>query len=203
MASRRLLLALSVGLAVTFFLFWVMQALVGVEGELREGGPAPSVEFVRLRRDSAPPPKEREPPKREKPEQPPPPPEMNIAKNMNPGEATADIMPLVDTAAEVAAATSNMGSSGDSDSVPLVRVDPDYPPRALQRGIEGWVVVEFTITPVGSVEDPRVVDANPPGVFEQTTLRAVRRWRFNPRIVDGKPVSRTLKTKLTFKPPRG
>ncbi len=202
MAARRLVLALSLGLLVTFALFWIMQALIGVEGELREGGPAPSVEFVRLRRDSAPPPPDREPPKREKPEQPPPPPEMNVSKSINPGEATADIMPLVDAAAEVQSAASEGVGGSDADSTPLVQVDPDYPPRAKQRGIEGWVIVEFTITPLGTVENPRVIQANPPGVFEQATLRAVRRWRYNPRFKDGKAVSRTTKTRLVFQLPR-
>jgi periplasmic protein TonB len=201
MAAPRMAIAVALGLLVTFALFWVMQALIGVEAKLGTAAPPLSVEFVRLRRDTAPPPKEREPPKRDKPEAPPPPPEMNVAKSINPGEATADIVPLVDTAKEVAAATSLSAGSSDSESVPLVRVDPDYPPRALQRGIEGWVDVEFTITPLGTVEDPKILRANPPGVFEQSTLRAVRRWRYNPRIEGGKAVSRTQRTRLSFRLP--
>jgi len=201
MAASRMAVAVALGLLVTFALFWVMQALVGVEAKLGEASTPPSVEFVRLRRDTAPPPKEREPPKREKPEQPPPPPEMNVAKSINPGEATADIVPLVDTAAEVQEATTLSSGASSSDSVPLVRIDPDYPPRARQRGIEGWVEVEFTITPLGTVEDPKILRANPPGVFEQATLRAVRRWRYNPRIEGGKAVSRKERTRLKFELP--
>jgi len=198
----RLVVAFGLGLVTTFALFWIMQALIGVTGELEEGGSPPTVDFVRLRKDNAPQVKEREPPKREKPDQPPPPPEMNVAKNIDPGAAVSEVVPMVDTAAEVQQATALGAGGGSRSAQPLVRVEPEYPPRARQRGIRGWVVVEFTITPAGTVQDPKVLDSSPPGVFEQTTLRAVRRWRYNPMIVDGKPVSRTERIKLTFKPPR-
>lgn len=194
----RLPIAIGLGLLTTFALFWIMQALIGVTGELKEGGPGPSVEFVRLKRDSRPPTKEREPPKRQKPEQQPPPPQMNIAKNIDPSAATGDIAAFVDSAAEVEEATTLGAGGGSSDSVPLVRVDPDYPPRARQRGIEGWVEVEFTITPLGTVQDPKILRASPSGIFEQAVLRAVRRWRYNPRIKDGVAVSRTERTRLRF-----
>lgn len=195
----RLLLAVGVGFLATFALFWVMQALISEEGELLEVRPPPRIEFVRLRKDSAPEMKEREPPKREKPEQPPPPPEMNLAKNMKPGEAVGEIIPMVDTGAELAEAT-NLGAGGsDSDVVPLVRVDPDYPPQARQRRIEGYVDVEFTIGPAGTVEDARVIGALPPSVFEDAALRAVRRWRYNPKIEHGSPVSRPgVKVRIRF-----
>jgi protein TonB len=186
----RLVLAVGIGCLISFALFWVMQALIGVSGELKEGRPPPRVEFVRLRKDTTPEMKEREPPRREKPEQPPPPPEMNLAKNMNPGDAVGEIVPMVDTGAELQEAT-NLGSGGgDSDVVPLVRVDPDYPPQAKQRRVEGYVDVEFTIGPAGTVEEARVIGSQPPLVFDEAALRAVRRWRYNPRIENGVAVSR-------------
>ena len=72
----RTLIAIGLGIVTAFALFWVMQALIGVSGELQEAGTRLSVDFVRLRRDNTPQVKEREPPKREKPEQQPPPPEL-------------------------------------------------------------------------------------------------------------------------------
>lgn len=198
MAALRFGLAIALGLVTTFALFWIMQALVGVEAEMTEGGPPTTVEFVRLRRDTAPPPPEREPPKRQKPEQPPPPPDMDITQRINPNEATSEIASLVDTESAIEEATTLGGGGGDTSSTPLVRVEPDYPPRAKQRGIEGWVIVQFTITPIGTVDNPSVIEANPPGIFEQSALRAVRRWRFNPQVVNGKPVARTTKTRIRF-----
>jgi len=198
-APLRFALAIAVGVVVAFGLFWIMQALVSVSGELKEGGGNVKVEFVRLRKDRTPPTKEREPPKREKPEQPPPPPEMNMAQNLNPDQAVSDMLPMVDTSAEIADATNVGGSSDDRDVVPLVRVDPDYPPQAKQRGIEGYVDLEFTIGPAGNVQDVRVIGARPAQVFDQAALRAVRRWRYNPKVEGGTAVARTgVQVRLRF-----
>ncbi len=198
----RLRLPIAVGLAcvVTFGLFWAMQALIGASGELKEGRSAASIEFVRLKRDRTPELKKREPPKREKPEQQPPPPEINLAENINPNDAVGEILPMVDTAVELEKATSLGAGGGDRDIVPLVRIDPQYPPQAKQRRIEGWVDVEFTIGPAGTVEDVKVIGAYPPGVFERATLRAVRRYRYNSKIVDGVAVARHgVQLRIRFK----
>jgi len=198
MTTIRFFFAFALGLVTTFALFWIMQALIGVRGELKEAGSRPSVDFVRLRRDHAPQTKEREPPKREKPEQPPPPPQMNVAKNIDPGAAVGEVVPMVDTAAEVQEATA-LGAGGSRDVVPLVRVDPEYPPRAKQRGIEGYVDLMFTIGPAGTVESAQVLASTPPLVFDEAALRAVRRWRYQPQIENGKPVARSgVKVRLRF-----
>ncbi len=187
--TSRLPVATALALLVTFGLFWTMQALIGATGELKEGLRSPTIDFVRLKRDTRPIEKEREPPKREKPDQPPPPPEMNLAKNMNPGDAVGEIIPMTDIDVELGKATKLGAGGGDSDVVPLVRVDPEYPPRARQRRIEGWVDIEFTIGTAGTVHDAKVIGAHPSTVFEQSALRAVRRWRYNPKVVDGRAVA--------------
>lgn len=195
----RYIVTVGLGLLTAFGLFWVMQALVNVEGELLEGGSRLSVDYVRLKRDNTPEMKKREPPKREKPEQQPPPPEMNMAKAMNPGDAVGDIVPMIDTGVELEKATSLGAGGADRDTVPLVRVDPEYPPRARQRGIEGYVDIEFTISPVGTVQNPRVIGAQPAIVFDQAALRAVRKWKYNPRIEGGVPVARSgVQVRLRF-----
>lgn len=201
----RTLISVALGLVTAFALFWVMQALIGVSGELKEAGTRLAVDFVRLRRDNTPQVKEREPPKREKPEQQPPPPEMNLAKNMNPGDAVGEIIPMVDTGMELEKATSlGTGGGSDRDIVPLVRVDPEYPPRARQQGIEGWVDLEFTISPVGTVQDAFVIGAQPPRVFDRSALRAVRKWRYNPKTENGVAVARSnVQVRLRFQIPRG
>ena len=188
--SLRLPIAVGLACIVTFALFWAMQALIGASGELKEGTLSPSIEFVRLKRDRTPEMKKREPPKREKPEQQPPPPEMDLAKNMNPSDAAGDIMPMVDSEVELGKATALGAGGGDRDVVPLVRVDPQYPPKAKQRRIEGYVDLEFTIGPAGTVENPKVIGSRPPSVFDSAALRAVRRWRYNAKVVDGKAVAR-------------
>lgn len=204
MAARSFLVAIALGILTAFALFWVMQALIGVSGDLQEPGRRLAVDFVRLRKDSTPQLKKREPPKREKPEQPPPPPELNMAQNLKPSEVVGDIIPIADTSLELAKSTSLGVGGSDRDIVPLVRVDPEYPPRAKQRGIEGWVEVEFTITKVGTVRDERVLNSNPPRVFDRAALQAIRRWRYNPQIENGIAVAHPGQlVRLKFEIPRG
>lgn len=69
------------------------------------------------------------------------------------------------------------------DALPILTVPPDYPDRALARGIEGFVVVEFTITAAGTIADAVVVRAHPPGIFEQSALRAIARYKYKPRVL--------------------
>ena len=141
-----------VSAAITFSLFWVMQALVGVAGEILKEKPALSVDFVRLKRDTQPETKKREIPDREKPEQPPPPPQMNFSQNLTSDDGMGGVAPSVEATLELAASDFGTGGS-DRDVVPLVRVEPQYPMSAKQRGVEGWVELMFTITKLGTVTD--------------------------------------------------
>jgi protein TonB len=202
--ALRVSISIALGTITAFGLFWVMQALVSVSGELKEGGRNLSIDYVRLKRDNTPETKKREPPKREKPQQQPPPPDMNVAKAMRPGDAVSGIVPMLDTSMELEKATSLGAGGGDRDVVPLVRVDPDYPPRARQRGIEGFVDVEFSISPVGTVQNPKVIGANPTFVFDRAALRAIRKWKYNPKIENGVAVTRHgIQVRIRFELERG
>lgn len=86
-----------------------------------------------------------------------------------------------------------------SELVAVVRTPPLYPPEARSRRIEGKVVVEFTVTERGEVEDPKIVEANPPGVFDRSVLQSVRQWRFRPKEKDGKPIAVRARQPLEFK----
>ena len=79
---------------------------------------------------------------------------------------------------------------GDGELVPLIAIRPQYPTRAAQRGIEGWCLVSFTVDGLGNViEDSiAVVEAEPPGIFDRASIRAVARFKYQPRIVDGQGV---------------
>ncbi len=130
---------------------------------------------------------------------------MNLAKAMNPSDAVGEIIPIIDTGMELEKATAfGAGGGSDRDVVPLVRVDPEYPPRARQQGIEGWVEIEFTITPVGTIQDAVVIASNPSFVFDRAALRAVRKWRYNPKIENGVAIARPgIQVRLRFEIPRG
>lgn len=186
----RVPVALVLACVVTFGLFWTMQALVGVTGELKEGRMSPKIEFVRLRKDTTPPTKKREPPKREKPEQAPPPPDITVSKaSLEPSTDFAAFSPDIDTADALSGGIGS-GAGTDRDATPLVRIEPEYPLRLRQRRVEGWVAIQFTIAKSGTVKDALVDSSQPPGVFDKVALAAVRRWKYNPKIVNGKPVER-------------
>jgi len=81
---------------------------------------------------------------------------------------------------------------------PLVRIPPDYPERALMKCIEGYVMLRFTVTETGSVADPVIVSSEPPGMFDRSAIRSVLRWKFQPQLVDGKPMSVITYTRVNF-----
>ena len=76
----------------------------------------------------------------------------------------------------------------DGDMFALLKVAPTYPPRAAARGLEGYALVEFTVTPEGDVADPRIIESSDP-IFEPPTLDAVRKAKYKPRVVDGRPIA--------------
>jgi protein TonB len=200
---KRRLLAVSVAAAaVTFALFWVMQALIGVAGKLLEEQRPLVVDFVRLKRDTEPETKKREIPDRKPPEQPPPPPQMDFSQNLNPDSAGGVIVPVVEASLDLAA--SHLGSGGsDRDVVPLVRVEPQYPMSAKQRGVEGWVELMFTITAAGTVSDIVVTASVPGTIFNRSAINAVSKWKYNPKIENGVPVDRPgVRQRIKFELPR-
>jgi len=87
----------------------------------------------------------------------------------------------------------------DTSVVPTIKIPPVYPRRALRMGIEGIVTVEFTIATDGSVKDPKIVKAKPPKIFDRAVLAAIQKWKFNPDIVDGKPVEKRARQDIKFK----
>jgi protein TonB len=82
---------------------------------------------------------------------------------------------------------------------PLVQFPAEYPVAARAKEIEGYVIVRFTVTESGSVANPEVLRADPPGVFERAARRAVLRWKYQPQVADGKPTSVVTYARLTFR----
>ena len=83
--------------------------------------------------------------------------------------------------------------------LPLVRVAPAYPARALSRHLEGYVDMSLTVTTTGKVKDPVVLYSTSP-LFEKAAIRAVRGFSYQPRIVNGVPVEVPgVKTRISFK----
>lgn len=90
-------------------------------------------------------------------------------------------------------------SASDGEYLPIVKVPPEYPRRALSRNIEGYCVVEFTVTKTGSVRDPVVTDCSST-LFEQSAMQAVLKFKYKPRVEDGEPVEVPgVKNMFTYK----
>lgn len=74
------------------------------------------------------------------------------------------------------------------DAVRITAVEPVYPEHARVQGVEGRVIVEYVIDETGVPTELQVVEATPPGVFDEAALRAVSAWRYQPALRYGKPV---------------
>ncbi len=180
----RTAVGVAVGLVVTFLLYWLMSILVAAGRDaLTEAPLGRIVEFVRV---PNPPQLRTEQPKPEKPEKPKVAPETPEIQNevikpdagsVNIGAMAIDNDLVVDTSAGL--------SASDGEYLPIVKVAPVYPRRAQSRGIEGWVLLRFTVTESGSVINPEVVDAEPPNTFDRAAMKAVERFKYKPRVVNG------------------
>lgn len=211
MASLRFPIALVLACGLTIGMFWGLHSMISATGAFEAFQPAAKIEFVRLRRDSVVEEKKRVKPTFEKPAAPPPSaPDVATAQKTSvvAGTDIAALAPSVDFSAVGSggigrsgglAAELSSGGGVDRDAVPQVRIQPDYPMSARQKGIEGWVDVQFTVGTDGSVRNPVVVGAEPKSIFDSAALQAVRGWKYNPKIQDGKPVERAgLKVRIRF-----
>ena len=168
----------SIGTAmfVTIALFFLMQYLV------RMG-------IGRLKRDEDINLKKRKLPRKVKPKEPPPPPPMDMAQVRRPRQ-DMNVGTNFATGLDLGSGPELGAPSEDTDILPLFRIPPQYPRRAEARGIEGWVELEFTISKTGTVKNPMVVDAYPPSIFDRAATKALLKWKYKPKIEDGKPIER-------------
>src|SRR6478736_2140929 len=109
-----------------------------------------------------------------------------------PASTTASATPAPTPAAPAA--------GGETRAAEVVKTSPpDYPPDAVRKHQEGWVEVEFTVMPDGSVSNATVVNANPARIFNSAALRAVERWTFKPRTDNGTPTQEKMRRRIEFK----
>jgi protein TonB len=187
--ALRFPIALLAGLGVAALLYWGLWSFISGPVAKFEAVAARRIEFTRLRRDTETASRRDQKAARERPAVTPQAPKMAMMAGSASTDAVQMLTPDVDARGAMTKLTVNVGGS-DRDIIPLVRINPDYPARAQSRGIEGWVLVQFTITPAGTVKDPFVVEAHPKGYFEDAALKAISRWRYNPKIEEGVAVER-------------
>ncbi|WAJ69773.1 energy transducer TonB [Catenovulum adriaticum] len=197
----RYIIAIGLSVAITFLLFFGMQSLIqSGEGALTEPPRGSVLDFVRVKKESAPEQKDRKPQKPPKPQEPPPPMEAPPMDSPDPNANAASTDFGADIEADVGLEGGLSLESGDGEYLPIVKVQPIYPRRAQQRGIEGYVIVEFTVNKLGAVTNPVVVEADPENIFDQAALQAASKFKYKPRVVNGEAVEVAgVQNRITFK----
>lgn len=189
-------ISLTMGIVVTFALLWLMQFLIATgRSAITDKGEFRFADFIRVRQEEVLERKDRKPDKPPEVEQPPPdmpPPPMD---SLDPNAPTVS-MGRVNVNIEVGMEGGDFAVDGEY--LPIVRVEPLYPRRAQTRGIEGYCDMEFTVTRTGEVTDAVATECSS-SVFQSASIKAVLKWKYKPRVVNGEPIdSPGVQTRLTY-----
>lgn len=193
---RRYGIGLVAGAAVTVVLLYIMQAVIAIDkNPLNEAPNVRPLDFVRLIEDV--------PVETRQREMEPPPPVEDLPPEPPKAVTKADGFEAVeDWNFETPDISLDMGPgtwSQDGEYMPFFKPEPEYPTIALQRGLEGYVIVQFDVTEEGTVENPVVLEAKPPGIFDRSALRAAVKFKYKPKILNGQPVRVSgVKNRITY-----
>jgi len=185
----RIITGALLGVVITAALFWFMQYLIeSADRQLNEDTAGHLIDFVRLKRDETIQRRQLKPKKPPQPDSPPPQPPTPQLENLDPNAEKIAIQAApVETDIEMSGGFS-LGV-GEGDYLPIVKVAPIYPQRALSRSIEGYCVVQYTVTRNGTIRDPFVVEGQcTSSLFEQASIQAALKFKYKPRIMDGQAV---------------
>ena len=220
----RIIATMLAGLGIAIVLFFLMSSLIAGGGNAsRESNTALNLDFIRLNLDEMEITRRRVPPP-----EPPEPKELEVPLRL-PAQARKSedrSIPRVEAVAfstdgldfnignGLGRFTGNLGFgafSENGDLYPILRVSPAYPSSARLRRIVGWVDLEYTVLPDGSVIDPVAIDSNAwrsvsggnavrvdRDIFVPSALEVIVRWRFKPRVVDGRPVPVRVTQRINF-----
>ena len=195
----RYVFSIVTGTLITLSLLFVMHLLIEFgESAISKERTRHMLEFVRVKRNENLATDDLTPEKPPKPPEVPPELPPQDLDNIDPNAPTINIPP------PTVASNIDIGGPGamniaEGDYLPIVRVAPVYPARALSRGIEGYVDMSFTVTTTGTVKDA-IVMFSTSSLFDRAATRAVLKFKYKPRVVDGQPVEVSgVKTRITFK----
>ncbi len=209
---KTLSISVASGIFISLALFWLMQMMISNNQQgFKKTSNLQMTEFVRLKRETKLQQKDRAIPDEPPPEKRPPPrPQMQMQQvHVTQNNVPQMDMPSLDIPLQTSrfsgsaiqgvqiGAGNKMGIS--TNVIPLVRIRAIYPMYASNRHIEGWVKIEFTITKEGTVKDATVINAQPSKIFNRAALRAVKRWKFKPKIIGGEAFEQRAIQVLQFK----
>jgi protein TonB len=131
---------------------------------------------------------------------PPPPPRIEAAASEQPDEGLASALgALPEINPDAVNSESINFVVADRDVQPLVRIPPNYPVRAQEQGLEGSCDMTFDVLPDGTIDDTSIQASCTSSVFAREASRAIARYRYAPKIVNGDPVvQRGLRQTIEF-----
>ena len=186
---RRYAAAIVLGCLVTLVVIFTMQTLIATpKSKLDESGRRHFVDFVRVQREESLERRERLPDKPVEPDAPPPEAIRPRVDSVEPAQAAVAV-PVAPLDVPMEMSVQGMGLvASDGDYLPIVKIAPVYPMTARNRGIEGYCLVEYTVTAAGTTRDAVVVEAEPSGIFDRVSIDAALKFKYRPRVVNGEPI---------------
>ena len=187
-----------------------MNFLISGEMNMTKGDDARLLDFIRVQNETKPEPKKRVVPKEPEPKKEPPKPKIELSTKTNIVKQNIDIptpnlnmnLDLVNDGLSGAEVSQSLGNLNDSIAInlmPIFKIPPKCPNRATMLKKNGQVKLEFIITETGSVQDIKIIESNPPKMFDNSSISALRKWKFKPKVVGGKAVSQRAQQIIDYK----
>ena len=199
-SSTRMLPAALAGLIFSSLMFLGLFGLINRHGGgINKADTLPTIDFVRLKRETDLQTIERrKPPPPPPPPKTPPPPKLKVSAENVQENPMPFAMPNLGLSASVGGGPflGQMGSGGgapaggmfDGDIIPLQRIAPTCPRQAAIDGLSGTIKLDILVNADGTVRAAKVLEAKPRGVFDSAVVAAVLKGKFKPKVIDGKPV---------------
>ena len=185
------ILSFIAAISFSFFIFVGMTLLIEADpAEIEDPTETPPIIFTHVDIDDEPDTIKRVQPKFE--HEPKPKIETSITTDVKPAKEKLSIERVAFVRNDISVGprfSMGIGGKGDGDAVPRVQINPQYPSRAARDGIEGYVTLTFDISELGTVTNVRVVDAKPKRIFEKAARKALKKWKYEPKMVDKKAVA--------------
>ena len=198
LGTFRYAFALTMGCLFTTLLFAMLWSVTAITFASK-AVVATRIEFTRVRREP-----DTEPMSRNDNAQPkptmvdvPPAPRLELTVATAAPSALPRMTPTIDIRAALKDAGSALGYQ--SDVIAILRIPPSYPRPARLARIQGYVTMEVSISPEGTVTEVSVVDAAPPRMFDIAAVEAMKRWKFRPKVVNGIAVGQRAHQTIEFK----
>ena len=201
-SNNRILKALGAGTGVSLALFYLMSQLISGGANLNKSDDTENfIEFVRVKRDDTLQERKRKLPEKPPEAKKPPPPQKLAVAADEPSKPQMNMnLPKLSTSLKGNGPYLGPGGGGGTGVTPIVRIEPQYPRKAAMQGTQGWVQLSFDITTLGTVTNVKILNSKPKRIFDMAAKRALLKWKYKPRIEDGKPIPQTgEKVQLDFK----